>query len=399
MNPRFRISDWILIIAFLALLVGMLVGTFFSWDFYKVQDNRGLAKKPDLASLKLVQIPAKFEAYLNDHFGFRNALIRRYNKLLNRYFGGKSSKVTLGKRKWLFSSKTIPDYLGYARTRKEDLERWRLILEGKRAWLAEKGICYIFVVPRNKATIYSEYLPEEIALGKGETLLQSLLAYMKDKSDVPILDLTPALLKEKKQRQIYFSGDSHWNAYGCFVGYRQLILSMKNCLTELSDPMPFDPQWIDMVPVVGGLIHMGGLDKDDYREVGPCLQFGRLPYVYKQVKIQDDWVIEALTRRHGEGSNTHPMHTYNHENELRAVIFHDSFMVAIPTFLARHFAQVENLWLRSNYNLLEKAVESYHPDVVIDEVQERFLYEIPEDHPEWVAARERYASKRLAGRE
>ena len=102
MNPRFRISDWILIIAFLVLLVGMFVGTFFSWDFYKVQDNRGLAKKPDLASLKLVQIPAQFEAYFNDHFGFRNALISRYNKLLNRYFGGKSGKVTLGERKWLF---------------------------------------------------------------------------------------------------------------------------------------------------------------------------------------------------------------------------------------------------------------------------------------------------------
>ena len=397
MNPRFRISDWILIIAFLVLLVGMLVGTFFSWDFYEVQDNRGLARKPDLASLALVQIPSQYEAYFNDNFGFRNALIRRYNKLLKRYFGRKSTKVTLGEGKWLFSSKIIPDYLGYASTRKEDLERWRLVLEGKRAWLAEKGICYIFVVPPNKAIIYSEYLPEKIALRKGQTRLESLLAYMKDNSDVPVLDLTPALLEEKKLRQVYFSGDSHWNAYGCFVGYQQLILSMKRCLPGLSDPMPFDPQWIDMVPFVGGLIHMGGLDEDDYREVGPRLQFGP-QNVYRQVKSQDDWVIEAITRQHGEGSNGYPMHTYNHENELRAVIFHDSFMVSMPTYLAWHFAQVENLWLRSNYNLLKKAVESYHPDVVIDEVQERFLYEIPEDHPEWIAARKRYASKRMAGR-
>ena len=51
------------------------------------------------------------------------------------------------------------------------------------------------------------------------------------------------------------------------------------------------------------------------------------------------------------------------------------------------------------YDVLKNATESYLPDVVIDEVQERFLYEMPEDHPEWVAARERYVSKRLTARE
>ena len=51
------------------MIGGIFLGTIFSWDLYGVQDNRILAKKPDVTSLKLVQIPVQFEAYLNDHFG------------------------------------------------------------------------------------------------------------------------------------------------------------------------------------------------------------------------------------------------------------------------------------------------------------------------------------------
>ena len=93
------------------------------------------------------------------------------------------------------------------------------------------------------------------------------------------------------------------------------------------------------------------------------------------------------------------MHTYNPENKLRAVLFHNSYMAAMPKLLARHFGEVDILWVRAEYDVLKKASESYHPDVVIDEVQERYLYEMPEDHPEWAAARERYASRKLASSE
>jgi hypothetical protein len=90
------------------------------------------------------------------------------------------------------------------------------------------------------------------------------------------------------------------------------------------------------------------------------------------------------------------MRTSNPENKLRAVLFHDSYMPSMPELLARHFGEIESFWVRAEYDALKNAVERYHPDVVIDEVQERFLYEMPADHSEWAAARKRYASRRLA---
>ena len=176
-----------------------------------------------------------------------------------------------------------------------------------------------------------------------------------------------------------------------------MILSLKRCLPELTDPMPFDPHSFGMVPIVGGLLRLGGLEADDYPEVTQPFNVGD-KYTVEQRKIQDDWVYEVL-RRYRKGGERLVMHTYNPENKLRAVLFHDSFMSRMPRLLARHFGEIESLWVRAEYDALKNAAESYHPDVVIDEVQERFLYEMPEDHPEWAAARERYASKRLAARE
>ena len=373
------------------------MGTIFSWDFYGVQDNRALAKKPDVASLKMAQIPVQFEAYMNDHFGFRNTIIRRYNKILKRYFGRKPDTVTLGQNNWLFLSETVTDYLGYRETSKEELERWRLVLEGRYAWLAERGICYLFVLSPDKKTIYSEFLPERVSPAKGETRGEKFLGYMQENSDVPILDLRGALFEAKRHRQVYLSTDTHWNRYGHFVGYQQLILSLKRCLPELTDPMPFDPQSFDIVPVVGDLIALGGLEADAYPEVDQRFKVGS-KYAFEKTEIQDDWVYELLSR-YKDGGERIVQHTYNLENKLRAVFFHDSYMKAMPELLARHFGQIESLRVWAEYDILKNVAERYHPDVVIDEVQERLLYLMPEDHPEWVAARERYASKRLAGRE
>jgi len=154
MHSNSKITDWILISIFLGSLGIIILATIFSWDFHDVQDCRGLAEKPDITSVRLHNFPAQFESYLNDHFGFRNTFVLRYIKLIEGSLGQKSRKVIIGENGWLFLKKTIHDYLGHREIPKEDLERWRLVLEGRRAWLKERGICYQFVVPPNKATIY-----------------------------------------------------------------------------------------------------------------------------------------------------------------------------------------------------------------------------------------------------
>ncbi|GAG55104.1 unnamed protein product [marine sediment metagenome] len=393
MHSNSKITDWILISVFLALIGIAIPATIFSWDFYDVQDCRGLAEKPDIDAVSLSALPGQFESYLNDHFGFRNALVRRYNKMIKvRLCNESNNAIKCEENRWLWLKETLLDYLGHRETSKDDLERWRLVLEGRRAWLAERGICYLFVVPPNKATIYSEYLPNQIRMYKRETRLEKLLVYMKENSTVLILDLRDALFEDKNHRQVYFSTDSHWNGYGRFRGYQKLILKIKECLPEISDPLPFDITRFTLRTVVGDLFDFVDVERDAYAELAPFIRNDGLS-PFSQRENTDDWVLEKLhTLRNWEKARL--MQTHNPEKNLRGVLFHDSFMPGRDFLFAQHFGEFHNLWFRAEYDLLKKAVESYQPDVVIDEVQERALYGSPDDHPEWAAARKRYCSKK-----
>ena len=393
MHSNLKITDRILTAVFPALLGLISLGTIFSWDFHDFHDFRGSAQQPDITSVGLYNFPVQFESYLNDHFAFRNTLVRRYNKLIKVRLGHESKKVlTVEGNRWLFLKKTILDYLGHMETSTEDLERWRRVLEGRCAWLMERGICYLFVVPPNKATIYSEYLPKQIRMVKEETRLEKFIAYMKENSFVPILDLREALFEDKKHRQVYFSTDTHWNGFGIFTAYQQLILKIKHCLPEISDPLPFDIKRFTLFTVVGDLVDRGGVEKDEYSDTAQSFSVDGM-YSYSQTENTDAWVLEELSRM-SKGNKAIVRNTYNPENKLCAVFFHDSFFPGKDYLMARHFGAVHNLWFRADYDLVKKAVESYHPDVVVDEVQERALYIAPKDHPEWAAARKRYYSKK-----
>ena len=215
---------------------------------------------------------------------------------------------------------------------------------------------------------------------------------MKENSTVPILDFRDTLFEDKKHRQVYFSTDTHWNGYGRFRAYQQLIQKIKQCLPEISDPLPFDVTRFTLRTTVGDLFDFVEVERDAYAETAPFIKNDGL-FSYTQAENTDDWVLEKLhTLRKWERMRL--MHVYNPEKNLRGVLFHDSFMPGRNFLFARHFGEFHNLWFRAEYDLLKKAVESYRPDVVIDEVQERALYELPEDHPEWAAARTRHYSKK-----
>jgi len=206
------------------------------------------------------------------------------------------------------------------------------------------------------------------------------------------LDLRDDMFEGKKHRQIYLSTDTHWNGYGRFIAYQQVIRKIKHCLPEISDPLPFDTTRFTLSTVVGDLVAFADVEKDAYSEIAPDINNDGLSS-YSQTENTDDWVLETLHQL-PNWEKASLVHTDNPKQKLRGVIFHDSFMPGRSFLFAQHFGEFHNLWFRADYDLMKKAVESYRPDVVIDEVQERALCIVPKDHPEWAAARKRYYANR-----
>lgn len=194
-------------------------------------EKRELAPAPELALNKLPELPARFESFWSDNFGLRPDLIRWNNiirvKLLDV---SPIPSVVLGKDQWMFycsealdDGNTFDDYRGLSPLSGRELEKIRLRLEANRAEFSRHGMRYLVVVVPNKNTIFGEYLPAGIRKSGAPTRLDQFMEYMGSHSDVEILDLRRAMFEAKKNCPPYWKTDSHWNSYGAYVGYREIV--------------------------------------------------------------------------------------------------------------------------------------------------------------------------------
>ena len=92
------------------------------------------------------RVSSRLEAYFNDHFGFRKRLIYWLAIAKVQGLGVTSTPdVALGSNGWLYYA-SASAVLSFRATRPftpAKLERYRLILEARRDWLAERGIPYL----------------------------------------------------------------------------------------------------------------------------------------------------------------------------------------------------------------------------------------------------------------
>jgi len=303
-------------------------------------ENRELAKMPKLAMQTLTSFPQEFIAYVTDNFGFRKTLIHWNSIASIRYFNVApvSSKVVLGKDDWLFYSDSINDYQGLSPLTEEQLQSMAKNLKEQRDWLAERGIYDLVVIVPNKETIYPEYLPDYFRRYNQETRLDQLMNFLELNSDVKILDLRDVLLQAKTQYPVYYHTDTHWNKYGAFVGYSEILKQLSNVFPDLQSPSTSDYD-VTVRSYLGngdlaGMLTMGGTFHEQGAEV-----------VFKG--------NESAIQKKPEG----------------ALMFGDSFYNALEPYLSATFEKfVKAPWLQKFDTSL---VEKEQPQVVISVMVER----------------------------
>ncbi len=193
-------------------------------------ENRELAEAPT-GDCSLAEYADGWERYLGDNFGFRRYLIR-WNSILKLSCLGVSpvSSVILGKDSWLFyhsealaDGNTVNDWRGTIPLSQTELVRLQEQLEANESVFAEKGIPYLVVIVPNKSTVYSEYMPDTIRKFRDTTRLDQFMEHMRRHSRVSVLDLREALFKAKSSHPLYWKTDSHWNSYGAYIGYSEIV--------------------------------------------------------------------------------------------------------------------------------------------------------------------------------
>ncbi|MFA7172425.1 MAG: hypothetical protein WC340_03260 [Kiritimatiellia bacterium] len=367
-----RMYHHVLLVGFFAMLLfGCLVGSLFHWDFYGQQEEgRRLAEFPDFEKTQLNKWPNAFEAYFSDHFGFRNAFIRRYNHLMHRV--GKDHRVIHGAEGWLYFNRNsiMVDYFGDRESSTQKLQDQLRRMKARRDWLRQRGIDYLFIVVPNKITVYPEYLPADLRSLRGKTHREALLEQLGDNLAPNFMDLTPILLKMKNQSPLYLRNDTHWNSLGAYIGYSNIVAELQRRLPNIPNALKINQLTKKNEIYVGDLAKMTGAPNDYQEQIEKLTNSDSADWSSKDLKHP-----VFLTPKNQSHCGGDPVTVHNPAGTLNAFVFHDSFLLhgAMVDWLPAQFKNTTFIWLYSNAEVLKTIIELCHPDIVIEQVIERSL--------------------------
>jgi len=386
-KKQIKSTEVILIAFFCLLIISPAVGTFLGPEnLVSEAEKRKLHVMPqfDLPDQSFTDYTQKLEAFLNDHFGFRKQLIRLNNDIFLSLFNKSPvKKVLIGKDGWLYirNKSILENYYGMRSYNAKQLKAWTDVYEKRRLWLDEKGIDFAFVIAPNKMTIYPEHLPGSLNTGRHTTRLDQLVTTLKENSQVKVVDLRALLKVAKRFNRLYFKTDTHWNYYGAFAAYKNML---REIFPNLS---PIDVSTVSNLlektstidnDVTGDLLHM---------LKGGTLQYPKLYHLENAcAKEVESYNITPASvgvkppkaQQKGNPARSLIVKACNH-GKYRAIVFRDSFFSAVECFFSEHFEVVVYLQKKYDPAIMEDLIEKVKPDIVIEEIVERFLNQAPKE--------------------
>jgi alginate O-acetyltransferase complex protein AlgJ len=331
-----------------------------------VTEKRRLADFPKLewSQKALTKFPSQFELFFNDHFGLRDQLTQIYSFYSILLKSSSNPKVLIGVDDWLFyvnpvEGNSLEDYRRNDPLTLEELRSWKVGLEEKHAWLKQQGIPYLFIVIPDKYSIYPEYMPKHIRQVGKQTRLDQLIDYMKN-SEVPVLDLRPALLQAKQKGQLFYKTDTHWNDFGAAIAQHEILRAIQKFYPNLN---PRNYSWQDF-----RLTEYNSGDIANMLNISYFLK-EMVPELRKPLLICDKHIVE----KHPEDQIKATFFTDCRSNAPKALIFRDSFFIALQPYISQHFAKTVYVWEWPDLNLIKKYQQYNQPNIVIEARVERHL--------------------------
>ncbi len=307
--------------------------------------------------------PAAFQQYFDDHFALRAQLINWRATALWKWLRTSSSDTVIaGKDDWLFYADDggVQDWIQAEPFSGHELEAWRDTLIRRRAFLARRGIPFVFVIAPDKQMIYPEYMPESLRRLRDDYRADQLIAYLgKAAPDFVVLDLRNTLRAAKASELLYHRYDTHWNDRGGLVAYQAIVRALRQWFPALT---PLDRRDFDedaSVPSGDRTTMLGLIDERKRAMPGLVLRRG----------VGYRVIAPANPDPYGEDG----LLIVEHKDRTlpTAMVFRDSFGARLIPYLSEHFRHVEFYWQNE---LDYEAIERQRPDVVIQEFVARHFF-------------------------
>jgi alginate O-acetyltransferase complex protein AlgJ len=233
-----------------------------------------------------------------------------------------------------------------------ELAQWVSTVETRKAWCDAHGIVSRFLIAPEKHVVYEDKLPNGIVVSEerpAAKLLAAATSYLSDHILYPLETLQAA----RRRHETHYVTDTHWNNFGAFVAYEELVASLARDI-ELVRLEESDLAWTSQ-RYVGDL----GVRFDPER-------FETIESLGRKRAARSKLALQNAKYERGN------VQVFRNERAdlPRCVLFRDSFASYLLPFMLDSFSRLVAVSALSiPYDLLREE----RPDVVIVEIAERFL--------------------------
>jgi len=365
----------LIIIFGLIIYIPLIVGVIQKDKLTSQVEKRNLTVIPSIPKnfSELNKFPSTFNLYYADHFGLREFLTKTYFKIINKINTSSTSPdVTFGIEDWMFLGSITPGYTANGDPMgdvtnanpytEEELKKFSHSLSMTKRWLEKQGIEYIYIVAPLKHTIYFDKLPKYISKINKYSAMDQLLSYLNTHTDIKTIDLRKALSIAKKNQQLYYKTDSHWNYNGANIAQFEIIKVIEDIFPGKVSAKLHSPSQFKLSQFTrGDLAQLANIERSE-NDPRP---------------IFNNSCPESNTAMEFEGVQSFT--TNCPSKKLNALIFRDSFTTALQPFFSRKFKHATYIQDRLNIKSLRHYIAIQKPDIVIDEIIERTLPYLPTD--------------------
>jgi hypothetical protein len=390
---------WIVLLAFpVASILDLRTS---SNESFIDQEKREITRLPNWnwESKRIKKYFSESESYCGDHLAFREDLLK-LNATLKYGLGipMDTKEVVIGKDGWLFLGNkyqgTIDQYRGLKQLDAKQILSFYKYFGEIEAYLKDLKIPFYLAIAPDKHSIYPEYLPSYLSR-KGVTPFDQIMA---SNTSLQIIDLKKVLIEKKKNHKLplYYKTDSHWNHFGAYLAYCEILShfdtslhafsiilnenNFKSRLSQRKTDLPLTMKGESLFNEVEVSIN-DKLSKDNLK-----------------LYANNKWV--ELNPNMGIDMINHNLVKNKHKNG-KVLVIGDSFSNSLSIYLNNTFGEIKYCHsLRSDTNDIASLVQQYKPDYVLFEIVERYLQApigsfIHLEKKEKIGARNRLDNKKI----
>ena len=328
-------------------------------------ENTAQVQRPELHRQTLRSYPADATNYYNANLPFRDQLLT-LGGLADYYVfhSTNTTSVLVGRDGWLFyrgnqanGEDPVADYKGTNLFSDRELAQiWMQMKSAQNLCEAMDRQFVVMVVP-GKMRIYADEMPS--SYGKpGDGRLYQVTTFLRDRG-IPVVNPAETIMayrKEHPEEQLYRKYDTHWNRLGAYLAAQELDSALGHCNLPALDTVSREaaPQ---QIYDLARLMHLGQILTKD----GPDGE--QEPAGYADTA--------GLTREVSEDTTEYRYTNSHAEADPRSILLiGDSFAPIMTDYVASDFRKVT---MEYYYVYTPDMLESLDPDVVVYEVNERYL--------------------------